>query len=104
MHLERTPVPRHLSDSHGLLELQSRICPVHAVLRRSSALVASSAEPVPSRAAKVYSIARKNLVAAVLYDAAEPGLKQSREAGNRLGGNFRWMPLDLANGVVRCDR
>jgi len=59
---------------------------------------------MPSRATKVYGIARKNLVAAVLYEAAEPGLKQSRETDNRLGGNFRRMPLDLANGVVRCDR
>ena len=83
MHLKRTPAPQHLSDFHGLLEPQSRICPVRAVLCRISAVAASGAEPVPTRATKAYNIARENLAAAVLYDAAEPGLKQSREAGTR---------------------
>ena len=96
--------PRRRSDSHGLLEPQSRFYPVRAVLRRISAVAAARAEPIPSRATKAYSIARKSLVAAVLYDATEPGLKQSREAGTRHDGNFRRVPLDLANGVVRCHR
>ncbi len=93
--------PRHRGTSQ---EPQSRICPVRAVLRRISAVAAARAEPGPPRATKAYSIARKNLVAAVLYNAAEPGLKQLREAGKRHDGNFRWMPLDLVNGVGQCHR
>ena len=104
MHLKPTPAPQHLSDFHGLLEPQSRICPVRAVLCRISAAAASGAEPVRTRATKAYNIARENLAGAVLYDAAEPGLKQSRGSRHSTDGNFRRMPQDLANCVVRCHR
>jgi hypothetical protein len=49
---------------------------------------------------KAYSIGRKNLAAAVLYDAAEPGLKQSPWGRQSTDGNFRRMPQDLTNRVV----
>jgi len=97
MHLKRTPAPQHLCDSYELLEPQSHICPVRAVLCRISAIAASGAEPGPTRATKAYNIAREDLAAAVLYDAAEPGLKQSRGSRHSTDGNFRRMPQDLAN-------
>ena len=87
-----------------LLEPRDVFCPVRAALCRISAGAASGAEPVPSRATKAYSIGRKKLAAAVLYDAAEPGLKQSRGGRHSTDGNFRRMPQDLANRIVRCHR
>src|ERR1035438_2006931 len=70
--------------SRGLPEPQGGACPVCAVLRRISAVAAASAEPVASRA-RLKPIAKpaRILVIAVLYYAAGPGLKQSREAGSR---------------------
>ena len=79
------PRPARFTLNHGtshiptVLEPRSGIRRVRAVLRRILAVAAARAEPVPSRATKAHNIARKNLVAAVLYDAAEPGLKRSRE-------------------------
>jgi len=78
--------------------------PVRAVLCRISAVAASGAESVPTRATKAYNIARENLAAAVHYDAAETELKQSRGSWHSTDGNFRRMPKDLANCVVRCHR
>ena len=70
MQLERTPEPRRLSESYR----------GYAEPRR---LLWRLPRPYHLRATKGHRIASKNLVTAVLYDAAEPGVKQSREAGTR---------------------
>jgi hypothetical protein len=86
---------RHHSTSPistGYWKPQSRICAVRAVLCRISAVAASGAEPVPTRATKAYNIAREDLATAVLYDTTETGLKQSRGSRHSTDGNFRRMP------------
>ena len=70
MHLERTSEPRRLQFPRATGG-QGGTYPARAMLRRISAVAMARAEPVPpSRATKAHRMARKHLVAAVLYDPA----------------------------------
>jgi hypothetical protein len=101
MHLERTAAPRHLSDSHGPLEAKGRIGAFVRCYAESWQLLRRVPNLYQTRATKAYYIARENLVAVVLYEATEPGLKQSREAGTmETSEGCRWIPRTASFGAT----